>query len=182
MSGCAGAQIQNPANRDKDEPARDHRMLRVPFFPDNTDQCGPSALASVITYWGKPVDPPALKKEIYLANLKGSLAIDLMLAAQDRGFKAHLYSGNIEDLKFELDRGHPLVVFINRGLKSVPIGHYVVITGYDDARQGFIMHSGTKENRFVSTRAFLKDWNKTQRSTLLILPPERDKESPHAES
>ena len=100
-----------------------------------------------------------------MAQLKGSLSIDLLLAAQNRGFKAHLYNGSIEDLKSELRKGHPLVAFINRGFDFFPIGHYVVISGYDEARRGLYIHSGTTENRFVSYRSFLRNWDQTQRST-----------------
>jgi len=178
FAGCAGRQPQplreGPAQRS------DRRLLSVPFFPDRTDQCGPSVLASILTYWNHPVDPPTLKKEIYLVQLKGSLPMDLLLAAQSRGFKAHLYNGSIEDLESELRIGHPLIAFINRGFDFLPIGHFVVITGYDEMRQGLYMHSGLKKDRFIPFRGFLGDWDKTMRSTLLILPPERDKESAHA--
>src|ERR1035437_3930060 len=66
-------------------------VLQVPFFADHTDQCGPSVVASVLSFWGTPMTPSELKQEIYVTHLKGSLAIDLMLAAQNHGFKAHLY-------------------------------------------------------------------------------------------
>ncbi len=176
VSGCAGFQVNNSPNFDKDDPSMERRMLRVPFFPDTTDQCGPAALASVLSFWGVSVDPPALKEEIYLANLKGSLAIDLLLAAQNRGFKADLYSGSIVDLKSKLREGHPMVVFVNRGFHFFPVGHFVVVNGYDEPRQGLYVHSGASKNQFVSYKRFLKDWEKTKRSTLLIRPlgPERD--------
>lgn len=179
LSGCSGIKINNSPNHDKDDPSNQQTLLRVPFYSDNTDQCGPSALASVLTFWGPPIDPPILKKEIYLDHLKGSLSIDLLLAAQNRGFKAHLYSGSIDDLKSELKKGHPLVAFINRGFDFYPIGHYVVINGYDEARRGLYVHSGSAQNKFVRYKSFLKDWDKTQRSTLLILPPEQDEASLH---
>lgn len=124
--------------------------------------------------------PSELKQEIYVAHLKGSLAIDLMLAAQNHGFKAHLYSGNLEDLKFELGKGHPLIAFLNRGFIWLPVGHYVVINGFDEARQGLIIHSGMQKNKFVTYKRFAGFWDKTQHSTLLILPPEHDRESLHA--
>jgi hypothetical protein len=54
-----------------------------------------------------------------------------------------------------------------------------VINGYDDARQGLIIHSGMKKNKFISYKRFSGYWDKTQRSTLLILPPGYDQESPH---
>jgi len=154
-------------------------VLQVPFFPDHTDQCGPSVVASVLAFWGTPVTPSELKQEIYIDHLKGSLSIDLLLAAQKRGFKAHLYSGSVEDLKSELGKGHPVIAFLNRGYAFLPVGHYVVINGYDDARQGLVIHSGTKKDKFISYKRFSGFWDKTQRSTLLILPPEHDQESVH---
>ncbi len=159
----------------------ERRQLDVPFFPDRTDQCGPSALASVLAFWGHPVDSSALKKEVYTARLKGSLPVDLLLAAQNAGFKAHLYDGSLPDMRAELVAGHPLIAFLNRGTSLLPVGHYVVITGFDEKRQGVYLHSGSRQNDFVPYKRFSKDWNKTDRSTLLILPPNEDRKSPHAE-
>ncbi len=177
VSGCASFQIKNSPEPEKGGPVKEQRLLSVPFFPDHTDQCGPSALASVLTFWGHPIDPLVLKKEIYVAHLKGSLSIDLLLAAQHRGFKACLYNGSIDDLKAELNKGHPLVAFINRGYDFLPIGHFVVVSGYDEARQGLYVHSGLVKNQFIRYGSFLKNWDKTQRSTLLILPSDQDKGS-----
>jgi ABC-type bacteriocin/lantibiotic exporter with double-glycine peptidase domain len=154
-------------------------VLQVPFFPDHTDQCGPSVVASVLSFWGTPVTPLELKREIYTAHLKGSLAVDLLLSAQKHDFKAHLYEGSVDDLKAELAKGHPVIAFLNRGYDFLPVGHYVVIIGFDDERQGLVIHSGTQKNKFISYKRFSGFWDKTQRSTLLILPPERDQESAH---
>src|SRR6185295_1765251 len=161
-AGCAG--IQQQPLREGPPQANDRRFLDVPFFPDRSDQCGPSVLASVLTFWHHPVDPPTLKKEIFLAHLKGSLPMDLLLAAKSRGFKAHLYNGSIEDLKYELGLGLPMIAYVTSGFDFFPIGHYVVITGYDEARQGLTLHSGMKKDRFMSFRSFLGDWVKTERS------------------
>jgi len=174
VAGCAGVRIKNSP--------REQQLLSVPFFPDNTDQCGPSALSSVLTFWGASIAPAELKKEIYLAHLKGSLPLDLLLSAENHGFKARLYSGGIEDVKSQLRKGEPLIAFINRGFDFYPIGHYVVVVGYDEERRGLYVHSGLKKNRFVSYKRFLRDWDKTERSTLLILPSERDKEFSYSTS
>lgn len=156
------------------------KHLVVPFFADDTDQCGPSVLASVLSFWGRPATPAELKKEAYLAELKGTLPMDLLLAAKGRGMQARLYDGGLEDVRAQIDQGRPVIAFINRGPRFLPLGHYVVVNGYDDERGGFIVHSGLKENLFVPRRAFMKDWDKTRRTTLLILPPAGDKEpSPH---
>ncbi len=163
LNGCAGLESQPLSSLPP-------QLLDVPFFPDRSDQCGPSALASLLTFWNHPIDPPALKKEIYLAHLKGSLPIDLLLSAQNHDLKADIYYGSIDNLQAEIKLGHPLIAFINRGFDSFPIGHYIVITGADPARQGFYIHSGSKKNQFISYKKLLKSWDKTQRMTLLITP------------
>src|ERR1700709_1563698 len=96
------------------------RMVRlsVPFFPDDTDQCGPSVLASVLEYWGKPAAPSELKKEIYRANLKGSLTVDMLLAPKDRGLAADMGDGGLAEVKTELDAGRPVIAFLNVGFRS----------------------------------------------------------------
>jgi ABC-type bacteriocin/lantibiotic exporter with double-glycine peptidase domain len=184
MTACSVFQFRQPP---KNEPVENLHsagihLLDVPFFADNTDQCGPSVLASILTFWGPPVNPDELKKEIYLAPLKGSLSIDLILAAQKRGFNTHFFKGSIPSLKSELDKGHPLVAFVNRGYKFLPVGHYVVILGYDDIREGLIAHSGLKKNQFISYKRFSKEWGKTENSTLLILPFLAEKGSPYVKS
>lgn len=145
--------------------------LDVPFFADNTDQCGPSALASVLGFWGLPAEPAVLREEIYRAGLKGSLTIDLLLSARSRGFSATLPDGSLALVKEELDAGHPLIAFLNVGFKLYPIGHYLVITGYDDAKQHLIVHSGMKRGQLISYKKFEKQWEKTKRWTLVIVPP-----------
>jgi ABC-type bacteriocin/lantibiotic exporter with double-glycine peptidase domain len=154
-------------------------LLDVPFFPDKTDQCGPSALASVLSFWGRAVDPAVLANEVINDKLNGSLSMNLLMAAQDRGFKAYLYNGSLEDLKFELSKGHPVVAFVSGGVEFTPIGHYVVVCGFDDARRGLYIHSGSSKNEFVRYKSFERDWEKMRRLTLLILPPGHASESPH---
>jgi ABC-type bacteriocin/lantibiotic exporter with double-glycine peptidase domain len=173
--GCSFSAARKPAPS-----TAQAQHLQVPFFPDRTDQCGPSALQSVLTYWGHAVDPATLKDEVYIAHLKGSLSMDLLLAAQKAGLKAELYEGNLTNLKAEVRAGHPLIAFLNRGTRLLPLGHYVVVTGFDDARQGVYVHSGTQRDAFMSYGKFERMWNLTDRSTLLVLPPEQEKVSPHA--
>lgn len=147
--------------------------VAVPFFPDDTDQCGPATLASVLTYWGVPGDLSALKEETYLPHLRGSLPIDLLLAAQARGLQAEGFSGTLEALQAELDAGHPIVALLNLGWALFPQGHYVVVTGYDEGRQGVYLHSGIVRDMFVPYARYLAAWEKTGRWMLRVQPIER---------
>jgi ABC-type bacteriocin/lantibiotic exporter with double-glycine peptidase domain len=148
-----------------------YHLRSVPFYPDDTDQCGPATLASVLTYWGFPTEPPVLKEEIYMSRLGGSLPLDLLLAAQARGLRAQTYSGTLENLKTELKAGHPVLALLNLGSARFPQGHYVVVVGYDDVRQGLYLHSGLQRDSFVSYKRFLQGWDKSGRWVLLVLPP-----------
>lgn len=98
--------------------------------------------------------------------------MDLLLAAQTRGLETAIYSGGLDDLKSELAAGHPLVALLNLGSALIPQGHYVVVTGYDDRRQGVYVHSGPLRDDFVPYERFLRSWEKTGRLTLLVLPDE----------
>lgn len=170
LFGCAG-HLDVPAQGVLVE-AKAHRLVAVPFFPDNTDQCGPATLASVLTYWGVPTNPMTLKEQIYLPRLRGTLPIDLLLAAQAHGLRAESYTGSLDNVRSELEAGHPLVALLNLGYELFPQGHYVVITGYDDQRQGVYVHSGLERDEFLSYERFLRGWEKTGRWTLRILPQE----------
>jgi len=172
LAACllAGRVLPNASGAPASDDPGKQVLLKVPFFPDNTDQCGPSALASVLGYWGKPVEPARLKQEIYRAHLKGSLTIDLMLAAESRGLSAEMANGSLVRVKKELDAGHPVIAFVNAGYSLYPVGHYLVITGYDDRIKCIFAHSGMTRDQRISYRKFDKQWEKTQRWALLILP------------
>jgi hypothetical protein len=142
----------------------------VPFFPDDTDQCGPATLASVLTYWGIPSEPSALKVEMYTPRLRGTLPIDLLLAARARGFRAEGISGTLDRLRTELDADRPVVALLNLGWAVFPQGHYVVITGYDELQQGVYIHSGLTRDQFVSYAQFVAKWEKTGRWMLQVQP------------
>ena len=144
--------------------------LRVPFYANTSDQCGPAALASVLSFWGAATEPETLRSELYRAKLRGSLPLDLTLAARRRGFKAAMYEGGLDDLRRRLDAGRPLVAFLNVGFELLPQGHFVVVTGYDDARGGVVMHSGTDAGRFLAYGRLEKLWRRTGRLTLLVEP------------
>lgn len=167
LSGCVSSRVLADPGAGQVSGVR----LTLPFFPDNTDQCGPSALASVLDYWGVPVEPEGLRKEIYRENLKGSLTVDLLLAAESRGLSAEMLDGGLDRLKRELAAGHPVIAFVNEGFSFYPAGHYLVLTGYDDRRRSVFAHSGLKRDLEIPYRKFDKQWEKMERWALLILPP-----------
>jgi|GEM_PF-816908 len=159
---------QRPAEPSGSNKHRAH--LVVPFFPDDTDQCGPATLASILTYWGIPSDPRILKEELYIRRLQGTLSIDFILAVQSRGLHIEGVGGTLDRVKAEVDADRPVVALLNLGWTIYPRGHYVVVTGYDDQRQGVYLHSGLARDVFVPYPEFLVNWEKTGRWMLQTRP------------
>lgn len=169
---CAGLALGAGCAHRAVPAAWDAPRLEVPFFPDAAGQCGPSALASVLGYWGRHTQPADLRRELYQPKLKGTLPLDLLLAARERGLRAEMSSGDLKALKGEIDAGRPVIAFVNFGFSFLPIGHFLVVTGYDDARGGVIAHSGRRRNEFFAYRRFERIWEMTGRWTLVAsLPP-----------
>jgi hypothetical protein len=171
-AGCTTARLQDVVNAARAEPAgrRASYIEDVPFFPQVELMCGPASLASVLNFYGHKVDLQEVSQAVYHPGLKGSLSIDLFIYAKERGFEVMQYKGGLEDLKARLREKSPLIVFLNLGYEFYPIGHYVVVVGYNDDMEVVVAHSGTTRAKLFSYKSFLDDWAKTGFSTLLIKP------------
>jgi len=154
-----------------------HYISAVPFFPQSKYQCGPAALASVLNYYGRRVTPGEIAKAIFMKQLKGTLSIDLTLFARRMGFNARTFKGSISDLKDHISRDRPLIVFQNLGNPLLPIRHFSVVIGYDNAERILVLHSGMRKNKLISYERFLRSWAEMDYWTLLILPPRGDGDS-----
>lgn len=166
MIGCAGSsQMARPAGG--------LYVEGVPFFPQDEYMCGPAALASVIGYYGADAGMEDVAKEVYSEKLKGTLPMDLLIYARDRGFEAKYYKGSLNDLKESLSRREPLILFLNLGYSFYPVGHYVVAVGMDEGGGIVFAHSGTKKEQAFTFKELEKAWSKTGYSTLLVRPKAR---------
>jgi ABC-type bacteriocin/lantibiotic exporter with double-glycine peptidase domain len=143
-------------------------IQNVPFYPQEAYQCGPASLAGVLNHWGLPVSPEAIATEIYSQSAKGTLNVDLVYYAQEKGFKAVSYSGSVEDIRKKIDSGFPLIVFVDYGFWVYQQNHFMVIVGYGE--QGILVNSGKHPRQFIPYNRLLKTWKRTKFWTLLITP------------
>ena len=139
----------------------------VPFYPQESYQCGPASLAGVLNYWGGDVSPGDVASAIYSRSAKGTLDIDLGAYAEKKGFRSAQYSGNWTDLRKNIDAGRPLLIMVDYGFWIYEQAHFMVVVGYD-GDQGVIVNSGKEEHRYLPADRFLKTWEKTKSWTLLI--------------
>lgn len=139
---------------------------KVPFYPQEDYQCGPSSLAGVMNYYGINVSPEEIASEIYSKSARGTLDMDMLFYVENKGLKAEKYSGNIDDLRDKIKTGHPLIVLVDYGYGPIQLNHFMVIVGYSES--GVFANSGREERKFIPYKEFLRVWDRTGNWTLLI--------------
>ncbi|PIQ94853.1 MAG: hypothetical protein COY75_10160 [Nitrospirae bacterium CG_4_10_14_0_8_um_filter_41_23] len=140
----------------------------VPFYPQETYQCGPASLAGVLNYQGVNITPDNIAKEIFSESARGTLNIDMILYTQRMGLNATQYRGSIEDLKKNIESGYPIIVLVDFGFSLYQVNHFMVVVGYNE--NGVIVNSGRDKDKFISEKDFIKAWERTKFWTLLIKP------------
>lgn len=152
-----------------------HLIENVPFFPQETYQCGPASLAAVMHYWGIETSAEAIAKEIYSNSAKGTLNLDMVLYAQKNGLNVIRSNGNrnINYLKKNVDLGYPVIVMVDYGFWVYQQNHFMVITGYNI--NGVIAHSGKTPHKSIREEDFLRIWEKANFWTLLVAPKRLEK-------
>ncbi|MFQ5735993.1 MAG: C39 family peptidase [Thermodesulfobacteriota bacterium] len=171
LASCATVERGALIRAVEERPGSGAYIEDVPFFPRTGHMCGPAALASVVSYWsGEGADPEEIASDVYVERLKGTLPMDMLIYAREQGFDASYYNGGMDDLKEKVFAGFPLILFLNLGLRSVPVGHYVVVVGYSDPLASVLVHSGLKGEGVMGYAELERAWSKTGHSTLLIRP------------
>ena len=142
----------------------------VPFFPQVDYQCGPASLAGVLSYYGEIVSPDEIAESIYRQNIRGTVSLDMVLYARQRGFASKWYKGSTDEILRAVDSSNPIIVMIDLGFSVARAYHYMVITGYSFT--GVIANTGTTPQKLISWERLMSQWEKTQNWTLLITPKE----------
>jgi tetratricopeptide (TPR) repeat protein len=146
-------------------------VKQVPFFPQDSYQCGPSSLAMVLAWTGLELVPDDLTADVYTPGLHGALQPSLMSAARQYGRVAYPISG-AKELFAEVRAGHPVIILQNLGLSWYPKYHYAVVIGYENSGETIILHSGEKAAARLSTRTFQNTWARADSWGMLVLPAE----------
>jgi ABC-type bacteriocin/lantibiotic exporter with double-glycine peptidase domain len=138
----------------------------VPFIRQEAQFCGPAALASVMSYYGAPVDQKIIGSRVYNEKLQGALITDLERYAQDAGFKTFSGRGTVEGLKAEIGRRRPVIALVDRGFWVLSRAHYLVVFGYDE--EGFTAHDGFSASMRYRYDEFRDVWGKMGNAYLLV--------------
>lgn len=142
----------------------------TPFYSQQRYQCGPAALATVLASYSVDVSLNDLAEAVYIPELHGSLAEEIMATARSHAMLAYPLKASLQDLVEEIAAGHPVLVMQNLGTKALPNRHFAVAIGYDLEKQQLILRSGTTRRWKTSFAVFERTWARSQHWALVILP------------
>ncbi|HET7770723.1 MAG TPA: C39 family peptidase, partial [Chloroflexota bacterium] len=143
------------------------------------NNCGPATITMATSYFGRP-EMQAQAATVLKPNPNDkNVGVDELAAyARSLGLRAdNLYLGDLTKLKRLVTNGVPVVISMwytphpNDGL-----GHYRLLTGYDDAAQQLIFHDSFQApgvNLRIGYAAFDNDWRVYQRAYMPVYSPEK---------
>ena len=166
LGGCARTTVT--LVDDAQLPAR-AELTEVPFYPQNDYQCGPAALATMLSQRGIATTPDALVDQVYIPQRKGSLQVEMVAAARSSGLLVYPLQPRLEDLLAEVAAGNPVLVLQNLAFDRWPQWHFAVVVGYDLSTQQVVLRSGTTKRWVGSFREFERSWVKAERWAVVTL-------------
>lgn len=147
---------------------RGHYIEGVPFAQQTEYDCGPAALASVLSFHGKAADLERITANVYLPKLRGTLPMDLERYARDEGFKTSSSAGSAAALKTAVRSNIPVICLLDLGFWFYRQPHFVTVIGFDDGNGLFIMHDGGTPNRTMGYEDFEKKWARAGKWMIVI--------------
>ncbi len=147
-------------------------LTTVPFFPQTDYQCGPAALATVLSFSGVPVTPEPLVSQVYLPARKGSLQVEMLATPRRYGRVPVQLAPRYVDLLREVAAGNPVLVMQDIG-PLVTQWHYAVVVGFNYENAEIYLRSGTHERQVMTFTAFERTWIKSDYWAMVVAPPDR---------
>jgi hypothetical protein len=166
LSGCAGFPESVRSLPDSDIVVE---LTDTPFFPQETYQCGPAALATALHASGTEVLPEELVPKVYIPGRKGSLQIELMAATRTSLRLPYVLDASLAAVVAELQAGRPVVILQNLGVSMIPRWHYAVVVGVDGQNERVTLRSGTEKRRQMPINLFLRTWARSEFWALVVL-------------
>ena len=173
LGGCATPQTQALLKSRSAQLPQQVELSEVPFYPQETHQCGPASLAMALDAGGARVTPQDLSPQMYLPGRKGSLQVEMLAVTRRTGLLAYELAPQLDELLAEVAAGSPVVVLQNLALSWYPIWHYAVVVGYDLQRAQIILRSGLERRQVLPLATFEHTWKRAGYWAMLALPPSR---------
>ncbi len=167
FTACAGS---NFADLQPGLGERGHYIGNVPFYRQEESSCGPAALASVASFWGQRVNLDQIKASVYVAELRGTLPMDMERFMREAGLKTTSSAGTLDELKARIRENVPVICLLDLGFGIYRRPHYVTVIGFDDVKRVIIAHDGLTANKVIGYEKFSKAWGRAGDWMLIALP------------
>lgn len=146
-------------------------LQQTPFFPQKQYQCGPAALATVLSITGIDADPDTLTAQVYIPDRHGSLQLELLAATRRHDRIPYVIAPTVDAVVAEIGAGRPVLVLQNLGISTMPVWHYAVVIGFDAQADTLILRSGTKRRHVMRAKRFLASWKRAGSWGFVALRP-----------
>lgn len=146
-------------------------LAAVPFFPQEDYQCGPAALATILSASGVSVTPEELVTRVYVPARQGSLQAEMFAAGRAYGRISYLLDPSLTSVLKEVKQGRPVLIMQNLGISWYPRWHYAVVVGYDIRQNELILRSGKTKNYRMSLPLFERTWQRSKYWAMVVLDP-----------
>jgi hypothetical protein len=166
VGGCAGT-----GERVIGEGRQGIELAALPFYPQDVDHCGPAALATVLTWSGKPVTPEDLAPYLFLPERRGAVQAEMTARTRAHGRLAWSSQDDPGVVVRELEAGRPVLVLKNLGLGLWPAWHYAVAVGFDRRSNEILLRSGTDRLKRARAGTFEHTWGRSGFWALVVTEP-----------
>jgi ABC-type bacteriocin/lantibiotic exporter with double-glycine peptidase domain len=151
----------------------DWLMVRgVPLvMQESRDDCGAAALASVLGFWGREATPASIEARIGRENRR-LRAGDIVAYAREEGLRSYVFFGNVADIRYELERGRPVLVGLGKALDSKrAVLHYEVVIGYEPKQARLLLLDPDRGFQVDSLEGFSTEWMRSKGVTIVTFRP-----------
>jgi hypothetical protein len=155
-----------------------HEIADVPYFAQESDQCGPATLAMALDASGLAITPDALRPQVFVPGREGSFAPEMLAAARRQGRLAVTLEPTLDAVLREVDADRPVIVLQNLGLSFFPVWHYALVIGYDLPHAQVLLHSGPEPRAVMSLELFERTWSRGGYWAMVADDPSRPPVSP----
>jgi hypothetical protein len=136
----------------------------IPQDQGNTNACGTTSLANVMTHWGMPRTHEQIDDSVRAFDMF-SAPDKLVEYARNNGMRAELKAdASLDDIARMIDQGAPPIVLIDPDEDSNANLHYVTVTGYNRDESGkitdVVIADSAGGNRYTMDAAkFQQEWD-----------------------
>lgn len=138
---------------------------------ESSDDCGAAALTSVLRFWGRSATPASIEAQIGRDNRR-LRAGDMVAYARREGLRSYVFFGDLADIRYELERGRPVLVGLGKALDSKRgVLHYEVVIGYEPKQERLLLLDPDRGFQVDSVAGFSQEWMRSKGVTIVTFLP-----------